>query len=129
MDIFSSKPPDFGLSEIKNIVHEKFGLEVKVKILDSDRDQNFYLYDKRDNDRLVLKIFNSVESLDIINMQTNVLEHFQVNKSRTIRTPKIIKALDGQKFIYIKRNNQKYILRLVSYIIGEQLKDIKHIGK
>ena len=40
-------------------------------------------------------------------------------------TPKIIKALDGQKFIFIKRNNQKYILRLVSYISGDQLKDIK----
>ena len=107
MDIFSSKPPDFRLSEIKNIVYEKFGIEVEVKILDSDRDQNFYLYDKRDNDRFVLKVFNSVESLDIINMQTDVLEHFQVNKSLTIRTPKIIKALDGQKFICIKRNNQK----------------------
>jgi Ser/Thr protein kinase RdoA (MazF antagonist) len=58
-------------------------------------------------------------------MQTNVLEHFQVNKSRTIRTPKIIKALDGQKFICIKRNNQKYIMRLVTYINGDQLKDIK----
>jgi Putative homoserine kinase type II (protein kinase fold) len=87
MDIFSSKPPDFRLSEIKNIVHEKFGLEVEVKILDSDRDQNFYLYDKKDNNQFVLKIFNPVESLDIINMQTNVLEHFQVNRSRTIRTP------------------------------------------
>ena len=125
MDIFSSKPPDFGLSGIKNIVYEKFGLEVEAKILDSDRDQNFYLYDKRYNDRFVLKVFNPVESLDIINLQTDVLEHFQVYRSRTIRTPKIIKALDGQKFICIKRNNQKYILRLVSYLIGDQLKDIK----
>ena len=125
MDIFSSKPPDFGLSEIKNIVYDKFGLEVEVKILDSDRDQNFYLFDKKQNDRFVLKIFNPVESLDIINMQTNVLDHFQVNRSLTIRTPKIIKALDGQKFICLKRNNQKYIMRLVSYISGDQLKDIK----
>jgi hypothetical protein len=31
MDIFSSKPPDFGLSEIKNIVYEKFGLKVESK--------------------------------------------------------------------------------------------------
>ena len=125
MDIFSSKPPDFGLSEIKNIVYDKFDLEVEVKILDSDRDQNFYLYDKKQNDRFVLKIFNPIESLDIITLQTNVLDHFQSNRSLTIRTPKIIKALDGQKFIYIKRNNQKYILRLVSYISGNQLKDIK----
>ena len=125
MDIFSSKPPDFGLSEIKNIVYDKFDLEVEVKILDSDRDQNFYLYDKKQNDRFVLKIFNPIESLDIITLQTNVLDHFQSNRSLTIRTPKIIKAIDGQKFIYIKRNNQKYILRLVSYISGNQLKDIK----
>ena len=125
MDIFSSKPPDFGLSEVKNIVYGKYGRKVEVKKLDSDRDQNFYLYDKKQNDRFVLKIFNPVESLDIINMQTSVLDHFQVSRSLTIRTPKIIKALDGQKFIFIKRNNQKYILRLVSYISGDQLKDIK----
>ena len=125
MDIFSSKPPDFGLSEVKNIVYGKYGRKVEVKKLDSDRDQNFYLYDKKQNDRFVLKIFNPVESLDIINMQTSVLDHFQISRSVTIRTPKIIKALDGQKFIFIKRNNQKYILRLVSYISGDQLKDIK----
>tara|TARA_B100000029_G_scaffold170160_1_gene166468 strand:+ start:227 stop:1249 length:1023 start_codon:yes stop_codon:yes gene_type:complete len=125
MDIFSSKPPDFGLSEVKNIVYGKYGRKVEVKKLDSDRDQNFYLYDKKQNDRFVLKIFNPVESLDIINMQTSVLDHFQISRSLTIRTPKIIKALDGQKFIFIKRNNQKYILRLVSYISGDQLKDIK----
>ena len=125
MDIFSSKPPDFGLSEVKNIVYGKYGRKVEVKKLDSDRDQNFYLYDKKQNDRFVLKIFNPVESLDIIIMQTSVLDHFQVSRSLTIRTPKIIKALDGQKFIFIKRNNQRYILRLVSYISGDQLKDIK----
>ena len=125
MDIFFSKPPDFGLSEIKNIVYGKYGRKVEVKKLESDRDQNFYLYDKKQNDRFVLKIFNPVESLDIINMQTSVLDHFQVSRSLTIRTPKIIKALDGQKFIFIKRNNQRYILRLVSYISGDQLKDIK----
>ena len=125
MDIFSSKPPEFRLSEIKNIVHEKFGLEVEAKILDSDRDQNLYLYDKKQNHRFVLKIFNPIESLDIINLQTNVLDHFQANRSRSIRTPKIIKSLDGQKFICIRKNNQKYILRLVSYISGDQLKNIK----
>ena len=56
MDIFSSKPPDFGLSEVKNIVYGKYGRKVEVKKLDSDRDQNFYLYDKKQNDRFVLKI-------------------------------------------------------------------------
>ena len=125
MDIFSSKPPDFRLSEIRNIVHEKFGLEAEAKILDSDRDQNIYLYDKKQNHRFVLKIFNPIESLDIINLQTNVLDHFQANRSRRIRTPKIIKSLDGQKLICIRKNNQKYILRLVSYISGDQLKNIK----
>ena len=84
MDIFSSKPPDFRLSEIRNIVHEKFGLEAEAKILDSDRDQNIYLYDKKQNHRFVLKIFNPIESLDIINLQTNVLDHFQANKPRIL---------------------------------------------
>ena len=123
MDIFSSKPPDFRLSEIRNIVHEKFGLEAEAKILDSDRDQNIYLYDKKQNHRFVLKVFNPIESLDIINLQTNVLDHFQADRSRRIRTPKINKSLDGQKLIYIRKNNQKYILRC---ILAESIKDIRH---
>ena len=123
MSTFSILPPTFTKSEIKKIVYDIFGLKVEVKVLDSDRDQNFYLYNS-EGDRFVIKIYNSNESIDIINMQTNVLHHFQSNGSKLIETPIIINTIEGESIGRIKKNNTEYILRLVSYINGNQLKDI-----
>ena len=123
MSIFSIQPPSFNKTEVKKIAYDVFGLKVSVKNLDSDRDQNCYLYTKS-NEEFVLKIYNSKESLDIINMQTNVLEHFQNNDSVLINTPKIINTTDGKKLGKVETNNIEYYLRLVSYIKGKQLKDV-----
>ena len=78
MSIFSIPPPSFTKSDAKKIGYDVYGLIVKARTLDSDRDQNFYLYNKEKE--FVLKIYNPKESIDIINMQTNVLHHFQENQ-------------------------------------------------
>jgi len=123
MTIFSIQPPSFKKTEIKKIVYDLFGLRVDVKYLDSDRDQNFYLYTES-KEEFVLKIYNSNESIDIINLQTNVLDYFQQNDSELITTPKIINTTNGKKLGRVEINNTKYFLRLVTFIKGKQLKDI-----
>ena len=123
MTIFSIQPPLFKKKEIKNIVYDLFDLRVDVKTLDSDRDQNFYLYTES-KEEFVLKIYNSNESIDIINLQTNVLDYFQQNDSELITTPKIINTTNGKKLGRVEINNTKYFLRLVTFIKGKQLKDI-----
>jgi len=123
MTIFSIQPPLFKKKEIKNIVYDLFDLRVDVKTLDSDRDQNFYLYSES-KEEFVLKIYNSNESIDIINLQTNVLDHFQQSDNKLITAPKIINTTDGKKLGRVKSNNTEYFLRLVSFIKGKQLKDI-----
>ena len=89
-------------TEIKKIVYDLFGLRVDVKTLDSDRDQNYYLYTIC-NEEFVLKIYNANESIDIINLQTNVLDHFQKNDSKVIAAPKIIKTKDGKFLGIVKK--------------------------
>ena len=123
MTIFSIQPPLFKKTEIKKIVYDLFGLHVNVKNLDSDRDQNFYLYTES-KEQFVLKIYNSNESIDIINLQTNVLDHFQQIGSALITVPKTIYTTDGKKLGRVEKNNIEYCLRLVSFIKGKQLKDI-----
>ena len=123
MTIFSIQPPLFKKTEIKKIVYDLFGLHVNVKNLDSDRDQNFYLYTES-KEQFVLKIYNSNESIDIINLQTNVLDHFLQNDSALITVPKTIYTTDGKKLGRVEKNNIEYCLRLVSFIKGKQLKDI-----
>ena len=123
MTIFSIQPPSFKKTEIKKIVYDLFGLRVDVKYLDSDRDQNVYLYTES-KEEFVLKIYNSNESIDIINLQTNVLDYFQQNDSELITTPKIINTTNGKKLGRVEINNTKYFLRLVTFIKGKQLKDI-----
>ena len=123
MTIFSIQPPLFKKTEIKKIVYDLFGLHVNVKNLDSDRDQNFYLYTES-KEQFVLKIYNSNESIDIINLQTNVLDHFQKNDSALITAPKTIYTTDEKKIGRVEKNNIEYCLRLVSFIQGKLLKDI-----
>ena len=123
MTIFSIQPPSFKKTVIKKIVYDLFGFRVNVKKLDSDRDQNFYLYTES-KEEFVLKIYNSNESIDIINLQTNVLDHFHQNDSKLITAPKIIYTTDGKKLGRVEKNNIEYCLRLVSFIKGKQLKDI-----
>ena len=123
MTIFSIQPPSFKKTEIKKIVYDLFGLRVDVKYLNSDRDQNFYLYTES-KEEFVLKIYNSNESIDIINLQTNVLDYFQQNDSELITTPKIINTINGKKLGRVESNNTEYFLRLVTFIKGKQLKDI-----
>jgi len=123
MSIFSNHPPSFKKSEIKKIVFDIFGLSILVKNLDSDRDQNFYLYTSS-NKEFVLKIYNPNEAIDVIDLQSNVLDHFQNNQSQLITVPKIINTISGEKVGRIIKNNLEYCLRLVSYVRGSQLKDV-----
>ena len=104
MSIFSNHPPSFKKSEIKKIVYDIFGLSIDVKNLDSDRDQNFYLYTSS-NKEFVLKIYNPNEAIDVIDLQSNVLDHFQNNQSQLITVPKIINTISGEKVGRIIKNN------------------------
>ena len=103
MSIFSILHPSFTKSDAKKIVYDEYGLTVNARTLDSDRDQNFYL-DNKENE-FVLKIYNPKESIDIINMQTNVLHHFQGISSDLVEAPRIINTLDGKRIGRVKRNN------------------------
>ena len=114
MSIFTALPPSFTKSEIKIIVFNIFGLKVEVKILESDRDQNFYL-SNNNAEEFVYKIYNPSESIDIINMHTNALDHIQKYSSDFIEAPKIINTIHGAKVGRIKNNYIEYILRLVTY--------------
>ncbi|MBE76648.1 MAG: hypothetical protein CMG41_02795 [Candidatus Marinimicrobia bacterium] len=124
MSLFFNKPPSFNKTEIKKIVYDLFGLSVDVKNLDSDRDQNFHL-NTISNEEFVLKIYNSNESEDIINLQTNVLNHFQQNDCELITSPTIINTNDCKNLGKVEKNNIEYFLRLVSFTKGRQLKDIE----
>jgi len=124
MSIFSSSPPFFSISEVKTISFKEYGLKVTVKKLDSDRDQNFHLVLASGN-QFVLKIYNSDEDNDIIDLHTNVLCHLEKQQLQLIKTPILIKTLDKKRTGKIIKDNKIYRFRLVSYIKGTQLKDIK----
>ena len=124
MSIFSSSPPFFSISEVKTISLKEYGLKVTVKKLDSDRDQNFHLALASGN-QFVLKIYNSNEDNDIIDLHTNVLCHLEKQQLRSIKTPILTKTLSKKRTGKIIKDNKIYRFRLVSYIEGTQLKDIK----
>ena len=123
MSIFTTAPPSFSKSEIKEIVLEYYGLITKVELLDSDRDQNFYLQNNNGKE-YVIKIYNSDERQDIIDLQTDLLIYFEKCHSSFIIVPTVVKSLNGTSIIKIKKDNILYVLRLTKFVIGRQLKDI-----
>ena len=55
MSVISFPPSRFSPSEARQIAKTLYGFEVSVKVLDSERDQNFYLK-REDGKEFVLKI-------------------------------------------------------------------------
>ena len=96
MSVISVPPSRFSPSEAQQIAKTLYGFEVSVKVLDSERDQNFYL--KREDGReFVLKISNPAEDVELINLQVASLKHI-ANFDSSMQVPRTIKTLEG-KFI------------------------------
>ena len=120
MSVISVPPSRFSPSEAQQIAKTLYGFEVSVKVLDSERDQNFYLK-REDGKEFVLKISNPAEDVELINLQVASLKHI-ANFDSSMQVPRTIKTLEGK---FISQNNGCFI-RLQSFLAGRFIKDIEN---
>ena len=120
MSVISSTPSRFSPSDVNQIAKTLYGFEVSVKVLDSERDQNFYLK-REDGKEFVLKISNPAEDVELIKLQVASLKHIS-NFDSALHIPRTIQSLDGKFFI---QHNGCFI-RLQSFIEGHFMKDIEN---
>ena len=73
MSVFSTPPPRYSTFEAEQLAKSKFGINGQANPLSSERDQNFLI--RSEEDSFVLKISNSAESFDELDMQNKVMQH------------------------------------------------------
>jgi len=102
LKMLTSTPPDFSLTDVERIASEHFGIQARVKLLVSDKDQNFRL-DAQGDKRFTLKIANHAEQQQNIDFQNEALRHV-AERDASIPIPRIIPAGNGQMYVSVNKD-------------------------
>ena len=123
MSVFSTPPPRYSTFEAEQLAKSKFGINGQANPLSSDRDQNFLI--RSEEDSFILKISNSAESFDELDMQNKVMQHIvKVDPEFELTLP--LCSLSGDEIIQIENKGQTNWVRGLKYINGKFLKDSTH---
>ena len=121
--VFDTPAPSFSIKDAEKIALDHFGINGSAEPLVSDRDQNFRV--KSTNEAFLLKISNSMEHIDVLDMQNEAIQYIhQNNPDIELTYPIVSKA--GQKIIQIEKNKLSYQVRLLKYVKGKFLNDLKY---
>jgi len=121
------KAPRITLDDAVEFAAELYGLHVAASALPSERDQNFLLRTAA-GEQFVLKVANSEEDLDFLELQ-NQLIWFLAEAKVDLDFPRVIptKALDD--IASITTADSQYFVRLLTWLDGVCFAEIKHPGR
>ncbi len=120
MSSFEQSPPSLSLSALANLADTGFGVRGEVSLLNSERDQNARI--KTPNGSFVLKVINSAESRDFVDLQNAALAHLEA--VGVVGIPKLVRTPDGTSTIDHSSNGQTSMVRLVTFIEGKTLSQV-----
>jgi 4-aminobutyrate aminotransferase-like enzyme/Ser/Thr protein kinase RdoA (MazF antagonist) len=112
--------PRFSSDEAAAIARELFGLAAAATPLTSERDQNFRL-ETPGGDRFVLKIANSAEDRALLEAQNAAMALVAAESGLA---PRVIEP-DGRSLFRYERGGDTHCVRLLSWIPGEPLADVR----
>jgi len=114
--------PRFSPERVTEIVKKLYGLECKVKQLNSYSDQNFHLHTDTE-EQYVFKIMNRKENPDLIEGQQSALQHLNEHTPYTFQ--QVRSTLSAKNIGIIQdRDNQSYHCWMLSYLPGTFLGDL-----
>jgi len=111
--------PMLGVKEAERLAKELYGLGGTLHQLPSERDQNFLM--STDEAWYVLKIANSLEKWELLDAQNQVMEHV----AGLELLPKVVKSLRGEKIEIASVNYTNHFVRLVTYLEGTPMGNVK----
>jgi len=117
--------PQFRDEEAISIVRERYGLDVSVRSLVSERDQNFQLLTS-DGRQFVLKIANTAEPREVTDFQVKALIHiadFVAENGTPISAPEVLMTHGGESQTLLDTPKGQHVARVVSYVEGEPIGD------
>ena len=119
--VLENPAPNLSICDAEKIAEQWVDNPKNIKYLASERDQNFYI-ESSNNERFVLKIANSKESFNTLDFQNKALKHLSNNSELSL--PRVKCNLSGNDIVAVKMHNQKFLVRLVSFVDGKPLGDI-----
>ena len=123
--IIARETPAFGDDEAIAVVRDRYGLDVSVRSLVSERDQNFHLL-ARDGRQYVLKIANAAELREVTEFQIQALMHiadYVKVHGTPIAAPAILRTADGASHTILTASDGEHVARVVSYVEGVPIGD------
>lgn len=123
--VIAGEAPGFSADEAAALAAEHYGLEVTVRSLVSERDQNFRMQ-TADGRRFVLKIANAVEDPQVTDFQIQALIHI----ARRVReegiaviAPEVLPTRNGAVSVTLEKDGNQHVTRVVTFLEGEPLAD------
>ena len=123
--VIATDKPEFSDKEAIEFIRRYYDLDVSVKPLLSERDQNFQLT-ATDGQRYVLKIANSGEDPLVADFHNKALLHLQLYGERHkkhVNAPQVLPTREGANHFIIESANEQHIARVVSFVAGTPLAD------
>ncbi len=115
--------PQFSAEEVQAIAFDLWKIRAAARELPSERDQNFHLRSEKGSE-YVFKIANSWEKLEVLELQLQAIHHL----ARLVpgyAWPEILKTRDGEEIAAIEHRGGRHFLRLMSYLPGDFLSQVK----
>ena len=107
---------------VQEFLYDNYDIIASIEKLSSDRDLNLKV--STDDMSFVMKIANSSEDKSVLQMQNDALRYISSQDER-IEVPIPIKSKHKKDISIIKSHNSRNYVRLLTYIEGDFLKDVK----
>ena len=121
-DVFVTPPPIITAESALDFLYDHYGITASIEKLSSDRDLNFKVSAGEKN--FVMKIANSSEDKNILQMQNNALWYIS-SQDESIEVPIPINSKYKKDITVMEGHNSKNYVRLLTYIEGDFLKNVK----
>ena len=119
IDVIAADPPIFEPEQVLALLERDYGLQGKLSLLVSERDQNFRL-DAKNGQQFVVKIANAAEPFEITDFQVQALRHLEAQGCE-VAVPRILLTRGGDAVTTIGAGTGEHHLRVVSYVPGVPL--------
>ena len=118
----STAAPDLAPAEVQALVAHLYGMDVGVKALAGERDQNCAL-ESSDGARYVFKISNPSEPVSLVDFQIAALEHI-ARTSPSQPVPRVVRTLDGRaRDTVALADGAQTTVRMLTYLEGVQIRE------
>ncbi|MEW6364383.1 MAG: aminotransferase class III-fold pyridoxal phosphate-dependent enzyme [Acidobacteriota bacterium] len=116
--------PSFDQHEAAGIARSLFDVSGTTHALPSERDQNFRI-ETTGGQAFVLKIANALESRELLDAQTQALEHITARSTRVL-CPRVVKTVDGLAVAHAEGpDGRQYLVRMLIHLPGVPLATVK----